>query len=193
MVAADLWRPSSQAHAVLVDVLLVLLGSLVVALSAQIAIPLWFSPVPVTAQSLAVVVVGSVLGARRGALALVAYLVEGAVGLPVFAAGAAGVARLLGPTGGYLLGFVAAAALSGWLAERGWDRRLPTSLLAMAAGMAILFVPGLLWLGAFVGHERVLALGLWPFLPGAAIKLAVAAVLLPIGWRLAGRDRRTRA
>src|ERR687893_2110175 len=114
------------------DAVLVVAFSAFVALMAQVAIPLW--PVPLTLQTLAVLLTGAALGSRRGTLALLVYLAEGAVGLPVFAGGASGVAYMLGPTFGYLVGFVLAAGLVGWLAERGWDRRLGWGALVRGGG-----------------------------------------------------------
>ena len=169
------------------DAALVLGGSLLVALSAQIRVSLPFTPVPITGQTFGVLLVGALLGARRGALSLVAYLVEGAAGLPVFAGGAAGVQYLVGPTSGYLVGFVAAALVTGWLAERRWDRRVWTAALAMAVGNLVIYGFGLPWLARFVGPEQVLVAGMLPFLPGDALKLVLAALALPSAWRLVGR------
>jgi len=170
------------------DAALVLGGSLLVALGAQIRISLPFTPVPITGQTFGVLLVGALLGARRGALSLLAYLIEGGAGLPVFAGGAAGAHHLLGPTGGYLVGFVAAALATGWLAERRWDRRVWTAALAMAVGNMVIYGFGLLWLARFVGPERVLVAGMLPFLPGDALKLLLAALALPSAWRLVGRQ-----
>ncbi len=187
MTYADVLRPTARSHAFLYDVVLVLSGSLFIALSAQFAIPLPFSPVPVTGQTLAVLMVGVLLGSRRGSLSVLTYLLQGALGLPVFAGGVAGLARLTGPTGGYLIGFVAAAYLVGWLAERGWDRHFETTLLAMVLGNVVIYTFGLLWLARFVGTEKVLALGLWPFVPGDLGKILLATASLPWGWRLLNR------
>ena len=159
-----------------------------VALAAQVAIRLPFSPVPITGQTLAVLMVGALLGSRRGAWSLLAYLLEGLVGLPVFAAGASGPSYLLGPTGGYLFGFIAAAFVIGWLAERGWDRRVGTTALAMVAGNVAIYLCGICWLAFYVG-ARALALGLFPFLAGDVVKLVLAATLLPLGWGLLSRNR----
>jgi biotin transport system substrate-specific component len=142
--------------------------------------------VPLTGQTFAVLLVGALLGSRRGSLSLLAYLAEGAVGLPVFAGGSGGLARLWGPTGGYLVGFIAAARMVGWLCERGWDRRVRTAALAMLIGNGVIYLFGLPWLAHFVGAERVLALGLLPFMPGDLVKLALAALALPSGWKLLG-------
>lgn len=187
MTYADIARPAARPRALTYDIILILAGSLLVALSAQVAVPLPFTPVPITGQTFGVLLVGVLLGGRRGAMSILAYLTQGMVGLPVFAGGAGGPARLLGPTGGYLLGFVAAAWITGTLAERGWDRTPWRAAAAMTAGTAAIFACGLAQLAAFVGTARVIELGLLPFLPGAAIKIALAAALLPSGWSLLRR------
>jgi len=181
---ADILRPAAKRQALVYDAALILGGSLLVALSAQIAIPLPFSPVPITAQTLAVLLTGALLGSRRGALSLLAYLAEGLAGLPVFSAGRAGLDHLRGPTGGYLVGFVVAAYLAGYLAERGWDRRPLTTALAMLAGNVALYLPGLAWLAKFVGPAQAPALGLYPFIVGDLLKIALATALLPAGWKV---------
>lgn len=166
-------------------------GSLFVALLAQVTIPLPFTPVPITGQTYAVLLVGAALGSRRGALSMALYLLQGGIGLPFFAGGAAGWSRLLGPSGGYLLSFVLVAFVVGWLAERGWDRRFSTCLLAMLVGEAIIYGIGLPRLATFVGTEKAAALGLLPFIPGDIIKLLLAAVSLPLAWKLVGREKPT--
>jgi biotin transport system substrate-specific component len=176
-------RPASRREALLYDAGTVVAGSVVIALLARAAIPLPFSPVPVTGQTLGVLVAGMTLGSRRGLACVLAYLVEGAAGLPVFAGGA-GLACLAGPTGGYLLGFLPAAYVIGLLAERGWDRHPVTTVTAMIIGNALLYVGGLVWLARFGGTRNVLALGLYPFIPGDVTKLAIAAALLPTIWRI---------
>ena len=138
--------PTSVTTSRAYEALLVLAGSGLIALSAWIAVPLPFSPVPVTAQTFAVLLVGSALGARRGAASALAYLAEGCSGLPVFAGGAAGPHVLAGPTGGYLAGFVLGAWMCGALAERGWDRRAISTIASMALGNALILAIGLLWL-----------------------------------------------
>lgn len=162
---------------------------MLIALAAQVAIPIAFSPVPITGQTLGVLLVGALLGSKRGSLAVLAYLAEGLAGWPVFAAGGAGPSRLLGPTGGYLLGFVAAAYVTGWLAERGWGRRAGYAFAAMLAGNALIYVFGLLWLRRYIGDERLLTAGFYPFVVGDLLKAALAAGLLPAGWRLLRRVR----
>lgn len=180
---ADLWRPSDRMLGVLYDALLIVSGSALTALLAQGAIPLPWTPVPVTGQTLAVLLLGALLGARRAAACMGLYLVEGALGLPVFALGTGGVAHLLGPTGGYLWGFIPAAWLIGWLSEHGWDRRFSTTVAAMLAGNALIYLFGLPWLALFVGWDAVLRAGLLPFVPGDLCKLLLAALVLPNIWR----------
>ncbi|WP_376788780.1 biotin transporter BioY [Thermoflexus sp.] len=200
MVLADLVFPEalrrSRAQQRAVDVLLILIGSLFTAMMAQIAIPLPFTPVPITGQTLAVLLTGAALGSRRGALSMVAYVLEGSLGLPVFAGGTAGLKRLTGPTGGYLIGFIAAAFVTGWLAERGWDRRPLSTALAMLAGNVVIYLFGLPWLamflGGFLGPKGALVLGLLPFIPGDLLKLFLATLLLPSVWGVVRNIRRER-
>lgn len=168
------------------DVLLVVGGSLFVAALAQVKIALPFTPVPLTGQTLAVLVVGAALGARRGAASLLVYLLAGLAGLPVFHGGTSGTAVVLGPTGGYLIGFVAAAYLIGSLSARGLDRRIPTALLAFLVGEVVIYLFGVAWLSLFLGLKGALIAGLLPFLVGDALKLVAAALLLPAAWKIAG-------
>lgn len=189
MTYADAFRPVAKPYALLYDVICIVGGALFVALAAQVAIPLPFSPVPITGQTLAVLLTGVLLGSRRAGLSMLTYLVEGGVGLPVFAGGKAGVFHLLGPTGGYLVGFVVAASLVGWLAERGWDRRFISAFAAMLLGNVVIYAVGLPWLAYFVGIEKVLLAGLLPFIPGDLVKLLLATTMLPWGWKLLERAR----
>jgi biotin transport system substrate-specific component len=168
------------------DLILVVSGSLLVALMAQIRIPLPFSPVPITGQTFAVLLVGATLGSRRAALSMLIYLAEGGLGLPFFAGGAFGLARLLGPTGGYLLGFVPAAFLVGFLAERGMDRRPASALPLFVAGLAVIYLCGVIWLTTFVGLGAAITTGLVPFLLVDGIKALLAAGSLPAAWHLTG-------
>ena len=167
------------------QLLLIMAGSLLVAIAAQIKIPMW--PVPVTLQTLAVLLVGGVLGSRLGALSLMLYLFEGAIGLPVFAGGGGSLAYFAGPTTGYLIGFVAAAYVVGWFCERGWDRKVGTAVFVMLLGSATIYLFGLPWLAQYTGLDNVLQLGLFPFIPGDILKAIVAAVALPVGWKLLAR------
>lgn len=186
-LADRLWT-QTPGTALLRNAALALLGSLLVAGAAQINVPL--QPVPMTLQTLAVLSVGAALGARLGAAALVLYMLEAAVGLPVLAEMKGGLPVLLGPTGGYVVGFVIAAGVVGWLAERGFDRNVFRMLVAMLIGAAVLYVPGLLWLSGFVGgFEKAVAVGFTPFLLGDLIKAAIAAVAFPAIWKLLGESR----
>lgn len=190
-LAKTLWPTRSFGR----DLSLVLAGSLFVALLAQVSIPLPFTPVPLTGQTLGVLLVGAALGSRLGFLALLAYLLEGALGLPVFAGGTGGLAKVLGPTGGFLLAFPLAAGLVGLLVERfGLDRSFLGTLLAMLLGNALLYLLGLPWLWAWltgagktVGLSGLLAMGFFPFIPGDLAKAVLAAALLPSAWRFLGR------
>jgi len=184
LTLADVAVPRAGA---LDNVVLVASASLVTALGAQLAIPLPWSPVPITGQTFAVLLSGAVLGARRAFLAQALYLAEGALGLPVFASGAAGIAQFAGPTGGYLLAFPLAAAVTGLLAGRGWDRRFPTMMLAMLAGSAVVFALGLAGLSRFVPGNALIAQGLLPFVPGDLFKASLASLAVPGAWRWAGR------
>ncbi|MGH2625156.1 MAG: biotin transporter BioY [Anaerolineales bacterium] len=189
MTVADIFRPAARRAARTYDVALVLGASAVVALCSQVEFHLPGNPVPITGQTFAVLLAGALLGPRLGALAMLAYLTQGALGLPVFAGGAGGAARLLGPTGGYLIGFVAAAALVGWLAERGWDRTPWLTAGAMFLGNLVIYALGVTRLAAFVGSDQAVALGVLPFLPGDLIKVALATGLLPSAWKLLGGRR----
>lgn len=171
------------------DITLVVAGSLLIAAAAQVRILLPFTPVPVTGQTFAVLLVGALFGARRGAASAMAYIALGLMGLPVFSAAPPGPAALVSPTAGYLAGFVAAAWVTGALSERGWDRKPLTAALAMGIGSCVIFACGLLWLGRFTGWNVVLQQGLFPFIPGDLLKIALATMLLPAGWKLMGRQR----
>ncbi|MCH9627899.1 MAG: Biotin transporter BioY [Chlamydiales bacterium] len=164
--------------------LCVLAGSLFLAVMAQFSIPLWFTPVPITLQSFAVLMVGGLLGSKRGALAVMTYLVEGALGLPVFAGGLAGPAVLLGPRGGYLFAFVAAAFLVGWLLERGWKQSYLLTVSTLTLGTLTILAVGTAWLSIYVGAGNALALGFYPFLIGGVCKIAAAALIIPTGRKL---------
>lgn len=181
---ADLLRPAERVRAAFYDVALIIGGSLLIGLCARLAVWLPFSPVPVTGQTFAVLMIGALFGARRAGLSVLAYIIEGAAGLPVFAAGAGGIAWLLGPTGGYLIGFVPAAYITGFLAQNRWDRRVWTTVLAMIFGNIVIYAFGLLWLSQFVGITGDLAEGLCPFIIGDLLKIALAAAVLPSGWKL---------
>lgn len=158
------------------EALLAVVGVALLALSARVIIPLPFTPVPITGQTFAVLLLAAAYGARRGLGTVALYILAGVVGLPVFAA-VPGVASY-----GYLAGFALAAVVTGWLAERGWDRSLPASIGAMLAGEVAIYLCALPWLARFVGWGHVVALGLAPFLIGDMLKLLAAALLLPAAW-----------
>jgi len=168
---------------------LVVVGfSLLTALAAQVVVPLPFTPVPLTGQTFAVLLTGALLGPRLGALAMLAYLAEGAAGLPFFRGGAGGVGHLSGATAGYLFAFPAAAYVTGYLAERGWDRRFLTAAAAMALGSLVVLACGWAWLALTLGSgAQAFRLGVAPFLPGDVVKIALAAAVLPSGWALLRR------
>jgi biotin transport system substrate-specific component len=178
----------------LTDALLVLAGTAFVALAAQVSIPLGFTPVPLTGQTFAVVLVGAALGSVRGAASLMLYLVVGIAGVPVYAQHKHGWTVFSGATGGYIVGFVAAALLTGWLAERHWDRRFSTSLGAMLTGNVVIYAIALPWLHHYLHASWATTLedGLYPFVAGDMIKVYLAAAALPAAWRLVGAaERRT--
>jgi biotin transport system substrate-specific component len=180
LTLADVAAPRGGA---LTNLALIVGASVVTALAAQIAIPVPWSPVPITGQTFAVLLSGAVLGARRAFLAQLLYLAEGSLGMSVFAQAGSGVTVLLGPTGGYLLAFPFAAWITGALAERGWDRRFGSMAVAMLLASVAVFALGLLFLARFVPSDRLLAAGLLPFVPGDLIKTTLAALAFPAVWR----------
>lgn len=185
----DRIAPAGVTQSMAGNAALVILGALVVGISAQVRIPLGFTPVPLTGQTFGVLLVGASLGASRGGAALVLYLLLGVIGFPVFTEGGRGVQHVLGATGGYLIGFIAAAVLVGRIAERGGDRRFPAALAGMAAGSMVIYAFGLIGLmvALGVGPGRALELGLYPFLVGDLLKALLAGLLLPIAWWLVRR------
>jgi biotin transport system substrate-specific component len=171
------------------DFALILGGAVLTAVAAQIAIPMW--PVPITGQTFAVLLVGAVLGASRAAVSMIAYFSMGAIGLPVFTGAVAGVS--FGTTFGYQVGFIAAAAVVGWLAQLNWQRKVSGVLASFLIGNGVIYLFGLPWLafalanlGMTSNATSVLAAGLIPFLLGDAIKMALAAAVLPIAWKYLG-------
>lgn len=179
----DVVRPSSKSLGYTYDIMCILAGSLFLALMSQVCFYLWFSPIPLTFQTLGVLMLGGVLGSKRGALSVLSYLAQAALGLPVLAGGSAGVLSFVGPSGGYLIGFVLAAYLVGYLLERGWQEKYQLTFLALAFGEIIILLLGALWLGFFVGADQAFALGFYPFIIGGVLKAVVAAALIPSGWR----------
>jgi biotin transport system substrate-specific component len=177
------------------DIALVTAGAALVAVLAQVAVPLW--PVPVTGQTLAVLLVGASLGAARGAASLSLYALLGAVGLPIYSDASSGWSVLLGPTGGYIIGFIASAAIVGWAAERSWDRGWYKPIITFIGGSLVVFAFGLPWLAVALGQlglpndlQSVLVAGFYPFIIGGLIKAAIAAALLPALWAAAERSKK---
>lgn len=177
-LAHEIW-PASQSSR-MAQAVMVIAGTALLALSAKIQVPFW--PVPMTMQTFVVLLLGITYGPRLGFATGFLYLLEGSLGLPVFAKGA-GLAYLMGPTGGYLIGFVAAMTLMGFLANRGWDRKAYSVVGAMMIGEMIIFLPGIVWLAMVVGGTKAIELGLTPFLAAEAFKVLLAAVTLPLIWR----------
>ena len=187
-ISSALWP--AAGNKILRNVILAVAGTALLTVSAKIQIP--FFPVPMTMQTFVVLVIGMAFGWRLGAATVLLYLAEGAAGLPVFAGTperGIGIAYMAGGTGGYLIGYVLAAAACGWLAERGWDRNVLTTAVAMLIGNALIYVPGLLWLGGLFGWDKpIFEWGLTPFLLGDVTKLALAAAVLPLAWKLIKRS-----
>ena len=188
---ADVFRPDERVRGLVYDVIIVLCGSFIVALSAQLKFYVPFSPVPVTAQTFAVLVLGILLGSRRGVLTMIAYLAEGAFGLPVFAGGV-GLSAILGPTGGFLVGFIASAYVVGMLAEMGWDKRITTTILMMVTGEIVLYTFGVGWLAILTNIKTALVTGLVPFIAGDVLKVMIAAAVLPALWKILGNFNSSR-
>lgn len=181
------WPESSLFKPLRLAVLAVA-GSALLAVSSKIQVPMW--PVPMTMQTFAVLAIGMAYGWRLGGATILLYMAEGAIGLPVFAKGG-GMAYFFEATSmGYIYGYLPAAMLVGWLAQRGWDRSFATTALAMLFGNVLIYVPGLLWLGMIVGWDKpVLEWGLTPFIVGDLVKLLLAAAVLPLAWKAVQRWR----
>ncbi|MBV6638551.1 MAG: biotin transporter BioY [Mameliella sp.] len=190
-VLAEAFGANEGAALRLKQVALVVLGIAVLAAAAKIKVPMW--PVPITMGTFAVLTVGAAYGPRLGLVTILGYMVIGALGFDVFAGSSAevfGIEYMMGGTGGYLVGYVLATVALGVLARAGWDRSAPKMAGAMLLGNVIIYVPCLIWLGMLYGWDKpILEWGLTPFLVGDAIKLALAAVILPLAWKLVGRAR----
>lgn len=186
VLSSVLWRPGGLAR----PIVLAVTGSLALALAAKIQVPFW--PVPMTMQSLVVLLIGIAYGSGLGGGTVLLYLAEGLAGLPVFAGPSAGPAYMAGPTAGYLVGFVLAAAFIGWLAERGWDRTLGRAAVAMSLGHVLLFVPGVLWLAVLFGWSKAVAFGVAPFIAATVFKTALGVALVGAFWSLVRRRRSDR-
>ena len=182
---ADLLVPCEKKKAIVVNAAVVIGASWLLAISAQLSFYVPFSVVPVTAQTFAVLMIAAMLGSGRGSLAVLTYIAQGAMGLPFFAMGKAGAWVLFGPTGGYLVGFVAAAMIVGRLAEMGWDRSVLKTAAAMTAGTLAIYAFGVFWLAVLTGSlQSALVAGLYPFIAAAVFKVIAAVAVLPAGWKL---------
>ena len=184
VLSVELIRRAQLKENIWLDLTLIITGSIFVAICAQFAFYLPFSPVPVTGQTLAVLLCGAVLGSKRGGLSLALYVLEGAIGLPVFAGGRGGMAALFGPTAGYLTGFILAAFLVGLLAEKGFDRKWHSTLFTFLIGQIIIYSLGVMRLLSFFNFNQALEIGVTPFLIGDAIKVGFAMILLPSYWKV---------
>ena len=183
------------SRSIAVDAVLIAAGAALTAVSAQVAVPLW--PVPITGQTLAVLLVGVTLGAVRGGISMVLYALLGIVGLPVFSESSSGWSVVAGPTGGYIIGFIFSAILTGWLAQREWDRKLLRAFVAFLIGSVVTFAFGLPWLATFLGAvgapndlQSVLQAGLYPFILGGVIKSILGAGIITLAWVAVGRHDR---
>ena len=187
-LAHTLWPAQSTSARTARNVLLALVGTLALTVSAKTQIPFW--PIPMTMQTFVVLVIGMAYGSRLGAATVALYLLQGALGLPVFAGTpekGVGIAYMMGPTGGYLLGFVVAAWVCGWLAERGFDRSPLKSLVAMSVGHALIFVFGVAWLAQLMGFEKAFLVGVVPFWAATIVKTLLGVAVLPLAWKLVSR------
>jgi biotin transport system substrate-specific component len=183
---ANLVWPQTNSNMLLRNIALAVIGSIVVAIAAQINIPM--VPVPMTLQTLAVLAIGAAFGARLGAATLALYAVEGAAGIPVFAQMKAGTAVIAGPTGGYIIGFIIAAALVGYLAELGWSRNIVKMIGAALLGAVVLYIPGLIWLHQFAnGWAQTLEWGITPFILGDILKAIIAGLGFKAAWSTLGK------
>lgn len=190
-VLAEVFAPAEGTARLIKQAALVVAGIAVLAVLAKIKVPMW--PVSVSMGTFAVLTIGAAYGARLGLVTIIGYMIIGALGMDVFqssSAEASGLTYMMGSTGGYLVGYVLAVMLMGAAARAGWDRSIGKMALAMLAATAVIYVPGVLWLGQLYGFDQpILQWGLWPFLVGDALKLALAALLLPALWKLIGSAR----
>lgn len=192
-VLADHLGPTTGTARRVKQAVLVVLGIALLAIAANIKVPVPGSPVAMNMGTFAVLTIGAAYGARLGLVTILGYMIIGALGFDVFQSSTAelnGLAYMMGGTGGYLVGYVMATVLLGALAQRGWDRSMIWMAVAMLIGNIVLYVPGLLWLGQLYGWDKpILAWGLTPFLLGDALKLALAAIILPAVWKMVGSAR----
>ena len=191
VLSEEVW--SAEGSALWIKrIVLVALGIVALAIAAKIKVPVWPSPVPVTLGTFAVLTIGTAYGPRMGLATIIGYMLVGALGFDVFAnsaSGATGVEYMIGSTGGYLVGFVLATVALGYAARRGWDRNVVMMAVAMFVGSLIIYIPGVLWLAHLYSWENAFAWGVTPFLIGDAMKLVLAALIVPGVWKLVGKAR----
>lgn len=167
-----------KSRSLTANIVIAISGSILLALLARLSIPVPFSPIPITGQTFGILFLGAMLGSRLGTLSVIAYISEGIIGLPVFAGGSAGFLSLLGPTGGYLIGFIPAGYLVGFLSEKGWTNKLTTTFITMIIGTSVIFIFGISWLSVTAGFGTALKIGLYPYLPGAVVKIILATTIV---------------
>ncbi len=177
---STVWPSSALLH----KAAAVALGVALLTLASKVQVPFW--PVPMTLQTLAVLMIGATAGARLGGVTVLAWLGLGAVGVPVFATGA-GLAYMAGATGGYLAGFLLAAVIVGYLADKGYGRTVASALLILLVGEAVIFALGTGWLSMIIGAEKAVAAGLMPFIPAEILKVALGTAILTAAWKQAKR------
>ncbi len=189
---SEIWPTHASRANIVRGTVLALLGSLLLTLAAKVQVP--FYPVPMTMGTLVVLGLGMAYGWRLAGATMLLYMVQGAMGLPVFAGTpekGIGIAYMMGGTGGYLIGYVLAAVTVGWLAEKGWDRTMLGTALAMLIGNAVIYVPGLIWLGVLFGWDKpIFEWGFTPFILGDVTKVALATAIMPLAWHLLGKYKK---
>ena len=182
LVIADVFfLPNNKTIALCKNIALVLGFAVLTGFSARFTIETGI--IPITMQTLVVLLSGILLGSKRGAMSQITYISMGMAGLPWFARGG-GMQYIMSPTFGYIIGFVFAAFLTGWLAEKGWDKSVKTAIVAIFLGNILIYIPGVLWLTRFVGSDNVLATGVYPFIAGDLLKVLLAGIILPIIWKI---------
>jgi biotin transport system substrate-specific component len=188
---AEVFGPTEGAALRIKQVIMVMFGIVLLAMASKVSIPM--IPVPITMGTFAVLTIGAAYGPRLGMATILGYMIVGAAGFDVFAGSSAeafGIEYMMGGTGGYLFGYVLATLALGFVARKGWDRSIGTMALAMFVGNALIYIPGLLWLGTLYGWDKpILEWGFTPFIVGDFLKLALAALLVPAVWQLVGKAR----
>lgn len=183
-IVDSIFKPVVEKQNIITSAISVIAGSFLIVLSAQAYISLPFTPVPITLQTLSVMLLGSLLGSKKAPMSVLLYILYGAIGFPVFSDHSGGIHVLHGATAGYIFGFMITSYVVGKFAERGWDRTLGKSTFVMLVAQLCIFVPGLLWLSQFVGFENVLAQGFYPFVIGGLVKTLLASSSSVLAWKI---------